>query len=125
VTTIPTPKFWAGEQLESIHVERQRAQAAYDLLDFYNSFSKEDTTRIDALKKEGRDGRRQVATILRRLNVVAREVDLPNVDKVSISARLIKSGLTPLRPGRTSIGTVRSLRKTCYTSSTGATVRAT
>lgn len=73
----------AGEQLESVHVERQRAQAAYDLFDFFNSFSKDDTTRIDALKKEGREGRRQVATILRRLNIVAKEVDLPNVEKVS------------------------------------------
>jgi exocyst complex component 5 len=71
-----------GEQLESIHIERQRAQAAYDLMDFYNSFSKDDTTRIDTLKKEGREGRRQVATLLRRLNIVAKEVDLPNVDKV-------------------------------------------
>jgi hypothetical protein len=74
----------SGEQLESIHIERQRAQAAYDLLDFYNSFSKDDTTRIEALKKEGREGRRQVATLLRRLNIVAREVDLPNVEKVCL-----------------------------------------
>jgi hypothetical protein len=71
-----------GEQLESIHLERQRAQAAYDLLDFYSAFSREDTTRLDAMKKEGREGRRQVGVILRRLNIVAKEVDLSNAEKV-------------------------------------------
>ena len=72
----------SGDQLETVHIERQRAQAAYDLIDFYNQFSKGDTTRLDALRKEGRAGRRQVAVILRRLNTVAKEVDLPNSDKV-------------------------------------------
>jgi exocyst complex component 5 len=75
--------MFSGEQLESITLERQRAQAAYDLVDYYNQFSRGDTTRLDALKKEnGREGRRQVAIVLRRLNTVAREVDLPNADKV-------------------------------------------
>lgn len=68
--------------METVHVERQRAQAAYDLIDFYNQFSKGDTSRLDALRKEGRAGRRQVAVVLRRLNTVAKEVDLPNSDKV-------------------------------------------
>lgn len=71
-----------GEELESVHHQRQRAQAAYDLIDFYNQFSRDDTTRIDALKKEGKEGRRQVATLLRRLSTVAKEVDLPSGDKV-------------------------------------------
>lgn len=35
------------------------------------------------MRKEGRAGRRQVAVVLRRLNTVAKEVDLPNSDKVS------------------------------------------
>ncbi|SJL01757.1 related to exocyst complex 100 kDa component [Armillaria ostoyae] len=70
-----------GEQLESVHTERQRAQAAYDLIDFYNQFSRGDTTRLDAMRKEGRSGRRQVAVLLRRLNTVAKEVDLPTADK--------------------------------------------
>ncbi|KAF5359040.1 hypothetical protein D9758_004777 [Tetrapyrgos nigripes] len=70
-----------GEQLETVHVERQRAQAAYDIIDFYNQFSRGDTSRLDALRKEGRQGRRQVAILLRRLNTVAKEVDLPSADK--------------------------------------------
>jgi hypothetical protein len=74
--------MFAGEQLETVHIERQRAQAAYDLIDHYNHFSREDISRIDSLKREGREGRRQVAIILRRLNTVAKEVDLPSADKV-------------------------------------------
>jgi exocyst complex component 5 len=71
-----------GEELETVHQQRQRAQAAYDLIDFYNQFSRDDTSRMDALKKEGKEGRRQVAILLRRLGTVAKEVDLPNAEKV-------------------------------------------
>ena len=71
-----------GEQLETVHQQRQRAQAAYDLIDYYNQFSRGDTSQMDSLKKEGKQGRRQVAVLLRRLNVVAKDVDLPIADKV-------------------------------------------
>ena len=74
-----------GEQLESVHQQRQRAQAAYDLIDFYNQFSRDDTTRLDAMKKEGREGRKRLAVLLRRLNTVAKEVDLPAAEKVRLS----------------------------------------
>lgn len=70
--------------MESVHQQRQRAQAAYDLIDYYNQFSKDDTTRLDALKKDGKDGRRQVAILLRRLSTVAKEVDLPHAEKVTL-----------------------------------------
>ncbi|KAF8515003.1 exocyst complex protein [Gautieria morchelliformis] len=71
-----------GEQLESVHISRQRAQAAYDLIDYYNHFSKGDTTRLDNLQKDGgKEGRHQAAIILRRLSTVAREVDLPSAEK--------------------------------------------
>ncbi|KAI6047487.1 exocyst complex component Sec10-like protein [Pisolithus marmoratus] len=70
-----------GEELESVHIERQRAQAAHNLIDFYNQFSRGETTRLDALRKEGKDGRHQVAVILRRLTTVAKEVDLPIAEK--------------------------------------------
>ena len=75
-----------GEQMESVHQQRQRAQAAYDLIDFYNQFSKDDTQRLDAMKKEGKDGRRKVAVLLRRLATVAKEVDLSHSDKVRFAA---------------------------------------
>lgn len=73
---------WIGEQLETVHIERERAQAAHDLIDFYNQFARGEMERLDALRKEGRAGRRQVAILLRRLNTVAKEVDLPIADKV-------------------------------------------
>jgi hypothetical protein len=75
-----------GEQLESVHLARQRAQAAYDLFDHYNQLSRGDTSSLEALKKEGksREGTRQVAIILRRLNVVAKEVDVPGADTVCL-----------------------------------------
>ncbi|KAH9179753.1 exocyst complex component Sec10, partial [Lactarius sanguifluus] len=69
------------EQLESVHLQRQRAQAAYDLIDYYTQFSRDDTSRIDSLKKEGKDGRRQVAVLLRRLATLVKEIDLPTADK--------------------------------------------
>ena len=73
-----------GDQLESVHLERQRAKAAHELIDFYNKFSKGDTTDLDAMHKGGRQGRAQVAVILRRLSTVAKEVDLPEADKVRL-----------------------------------------
>lgn len=85
IYTIHTDLSCAGEQLESVHVERQRAQAAYDLISYYNQFAREDTTKLDALKKEGREGRRQVGIILRRLSTVAKEVDLPSAEKVCLT----------------------------------------
>ena len=81
--------FIPGEQLETVHIERQRAQAAHDLIDYYNQFSKGDTTKLDALRKEGREGRRQVAVLLRRLTTVAKEVDLPSAEKVRIKPLLL------------------------------------
>lgn len=80
--TLPHLDYYPGEQLETVHIERQRAQAAHDLIDYYNQFSKGDTAKLDALKKEGREGRRQVAVLLRRLTTVAKEVDLPSAEKV-------------------------------------------
>ena len=73
----------AGEQLESVHLQRQRAQAAHDLIDYYFQISRDDTSSLDVLRKQkGKEGRRQLALILRRLNVVAKEVDLPIAEKV-------------------------------------------
>jgi len=71
-----------GEQLESVHVQRQRAQAAHDLINYYIQFSRDDTSSLDILRKQsGKEGRRQLATILRRLSIVAKEVDLPNAEQ--------------------------------------------
>lgn len=75
----------AGEQLEAVHIQRQRAQVAHDLINYYIQFSRGDTSALDVLRKErGKEGRRELATVLRRLSVVAREVDLPNAEQASI-----------------------------------------
>lgn len=90
IVHLPHTYRFLGEQLESIHVSRQRAQAAHDLIDYYNQFSKDDTQRLDALRKDGgKAGRRQVAIILRRLLTVAKEVDLPDAEQVSARAILM------------------------------------
>ncbi|PVG00485.1 exocyst complex component Sec10 [Serendipita vermifera] len=67
-----------GEQLESVHASRLRAQAAHDLIDYYIQFSRNDVTKIDVLRKEsGKEGRMKLAILLRRLNTAAKEVDIP------------------------------------------------
>src|SRR5580693_8438156 len=91
----------SGEQLETVHLQRQRAQAAYDLIDYYTQFSRDDTSRIDNLKKEGKEGRHQVAILLRRLATLAKEVDLPTADKVDET--LLERGAllnTPIDKGK-------------------------
>lgn len=105
-----------GEELESVHQQRQRAQAAYDLIDFYNQFSRADTTRLDSLKKEGKEGRRQVAILLRRLSTVAKEVDLPNAEKVDLNSSSTLPYIHDItRRARTLTSIARNLRRICYT----------
>lgn len=80
-----------GEQLEAVHSSRQRAQTAHDLLDYYIQFSRDDTTRLDALKKDGgKEGRERVAVILRRLSTMAKEVDIPVAEKVRTQSRHLR-----------------------------------
>jgi hypothetical protein len=77
-----------GEQLEAVHSSRQRAQTAHDLLDYYIQFSRDDTIKLDALKKDGgKEGRVRVAVILRRLSAMAKEVDIPVAEKVRTQSR--------------------------------------
>ena len=105
----------SGEQLETVHTERQRAQAAYDIIDYYNQFAREDTFRLDALRKEGKEGRRQVAVILRRLNIVAKEVDLPSAEKVRKGCFWMNiSRILCIRQEKGSKSTARSSKKICY-----------
>lgn len=115
----------SGEQLETVHQQRQRAQAAYDLIDYYTQFSQDDTSRIDSLTKEGKDGRRQVAVLLRRLATLAKEIDLPTADKVDYTSPKYGPITKYLnRQEKTSTGTVKSLRRICSTSSTDTIGRA-
>lgn len=73
-----------GEQLETIDRQRSRAVEAHDLIEHYYAFAREDTSKLDRLRKEGgRQGRLKTAIIARRLGAISREVDVPGADKVS------------------------------------------
>jgi len=66
-----------GEQLEALDRQRNRASETHDLIEYYYMFAHQDTKRLDQLRKEGgREGRLKAATVLRRLNVISREVDI-------------------------------------------------
>ncbi|KAG9030353.1 Exocyst complex component 5 [Tulasnella sp. JGI-2019a] len=81
ITEVGRTAVRIGEQLESVHLARQRAQAAHDIVSYWNQFSRGDTSKIEALRKEGREGRQAVAVLLRRLNTVAKDLDIAGADK--------------------------------------------
>jgi hypothetical protein len=114
-----------GEQLETVHIERERAQAAYDIVDFYNQMAKNDVTRLDGIRKEGKPGRRQVAVLLRRLSIVAKEVDLPASDQVFLLRMRDELSMTSYRREKTSKDTAKSLRRKCSICLTDRTGKAT
>ncbi|GAA5914353.1 hypothetical protein JCM5296_001632 [Sporobolomyces johnsonii] len=63
-------------QLESIDRLRQRASEAHDLILYYNEFAAGDTSRLEAMRKEGgREGRQKVAVAARRLLSLSKEVE--------------------------------------------------
>jgi exocyst complex component 5 len=79
----------SGEQLESVHASRLRAQTAHDLIDYYIQFSRDDVTKIDILRKEsGKEGRMKLAVLLRRLHTAAKEVDIPIAEQVCSERQL-------------------------------------
>ena len=89
INAVQWPDQDKGEGLESVHHQRQRAQAAYDLVDYYNSFSRADTSRLDALKKENERLRTRLATAetdyirVTRLNETYREELIQHRRRVS------------------------------------------
>lgn len=71
-----------GEQLESIDRLKTRASDAHDLISFYFDLADNDTSRLEALRKENREGRAKVALLARRLLAVAKEVEtMPGGEK--------------------------------------------
>jgi exocyst complex component 5 len=113
---VHSPESFKGEQLESVHSSRQRAQAAHDLIDYYIQFSRNDTTKLDILRKEsGKEGRMKLAVLLRRMNTAAKEVDIPIAEQVSRHCNGIlvslKWGINRLKKLLTN--TARNLKRTC------------
>ncbi|KAG0145204.1 hypothetical protein CROQUDRAFT_659005 [Cronartium quercuum f. sp. fusiforme G11] len=75
ITEVGKTAIRIGEQLEAIDRVRSRASDAHDIILYYNEFARGDTTRLEALRKEGKQGRATVALVIRRLLAVAKEVE--------------------------------------------------
>ncbi|KAG9289444.1 hypothetical protein G9A89_008005 [Geosiphon pyriformis] len=70
-----------GEQLETIDRQRLRASESKELIEFFMAFNRGDSTKLENLKKQqGREGQFKAAVIARRLNTIAREVDIPGAE---------------------------------------------
>jgi len=104
--------------LELVHASRQRAQAAHDIIDYYIQLSRNDTTKLDILRKEsGKEGRMKLAILLRRMNTAAKEVDIPIAEQASSFLRLHSSAAHMSDNGdrlkRILTNIAKSLRRTC------------
>lgn len=75
ITDVAKTAIRIGEQLESLDRVRCRAVEAHDIILYYNEFARGETTRLEALRKQGKEGRAKVAVIARRLLAVAKDVE--------------------------------------------------
>ncbi|KAJ3272112.1 Exocyst complex component 5 [Terramyces sp. JEL0728] len=69
-----------GEQLETIDKHRTRASESKDIIQYFLEFNKGSFSRLDALRKESPEGERKTAIIARRLNTIAKEIDIGGID---------------------------------------------
>ncbi|KAJ3021108.1 Exocyst complex component 5 [Thoreauomyces humboldtii] len=74
-----------GEQLETIDKQRTRAAEAKDLIQYFIEFNAGNTRRLDQVKATGPEGEFKTAVIVRRLNAVAKEVDLAGTESARAS----------------------------------------
>jgi hypothetical protein len=72
--------FDIGEQLETIDKHRSRAEESKDLIQYFLEFNRGSCVRLDGLRRESSDGEQKTAIIARRLNTIAKEIDLPGTD---------------------------------------------
>ena len=69
--------------MENIDKQRLRALEAKDLVHFFHEFNDGNSSRLDLLKNStGWEGKAKAAKIVRRLNAIAKEIDLSVVEKV-------------------------------------------
>ncbi|RIA92225.1 exocyst complex component Sec10-like protein [Glomus cerebriforme] len=67
-----------GEQLETIDRQRLRASESKELIEYFMAFNRNDIAQLENLRTQrGKDGQFKAATIARRLNAIAKEVDIP------------------------------------------------
>ncbi|KAJ3313826.1 Exocyst complex component 5 [Boothiomyces sp. JEL0838] len=69
-----------GEQLETIDKHRTRASESKDIIQYFLEFNKGSFVRLDALRMESPEGERKTAIIARRLNTIAKEIDIGGID---------------------------------------------
>ncbi|KAJ8330382.1 hypothetical protein BDV3_003129 [Batrachochytrium dendrobatidis] len=69
-----------GEQLETIDKQKTRAAEAKDLIQYFLEFNKGIFTRLDTLRQSEPDGGYKAAIIARRLNTIAKEVDIADTE---------------------------------------------
>ncbi|TPX60009.1 hypothetical protein PhCBS80983_g02072 [Powellomyces hirtus] len=69
-----------GEQLETIDKQRTRAAEAKDLIQYFIEFNVGNTARLAQVNAAGPEEEFKTATIVRRLNAVAKEVDLAGTE---------------------------------------------
>ncbi|CAG8563783.1 5213_t:CDS:10, partial [Cetraspora pellucida] len=69
-----------GEQLETIDRQRLRASESKDLIEYFMAFNKGDISRLENLRAQGTEGQFKASIIARRLNTIAKEVDIPGAE---------------------------------------------
>ncbi|CAG8447345.1 10562_t:CDS:10 [Acaulospora colombiana] len=69
-----------GEQLETIDRQRLRASESKDLIEYFMAFNRGDIARLENQRARGKDGQFKAAIIARRLNAIAKEVDIPGAE---------------------------------------------
>ncbi|CAG8657677.1 3453_t:CDS:10, partial [Dentiscutata heterogama] len=68
------------EQLETIDRQRLRASESKDLIEYFMAFNKGDISRLENLRTQGTEGQFKASIIARRLNIIAKEVDIPGAE---------------------------------------------
>jgi exocyst complex component 5 len=77
--------FYLGEQLETIDKHRNRAVESKDLIQYFLEFNKGSFVRLDTLRRESLEGEQKAAIIARRLNTIAKEIDLPGTEAARLN----------------------------------------
>ncbi|KAI9142981.1 exocyst complex component Sec10-like protein [Paraphysoderma sedebokerense] len=71
-----------GEQLENLDKERKKSAEARELTIYFMEFNEGKTERLERLKANGGpEGRHKEAIIARRLNQIAKDVDVPGTEQ--------------------------------------------
>ena len=82
-----------GEQLETIDKHRTKASEAKDVIQYFLEFNAGSFSRLDALRRVSRDGEYKAAVIARRLNAIAKEVDIPGTENARSNIEKYCEGL--------------------------------